>query len=642
MANGARRTAPVAGVLVLLAALVLLPAAAGAAGPGGRFGRTTTTSTTESTDPTTTTSTTESTDPTTSTTTRPDEAGPGSGSSTVGSLFGDLYVVLRYQGGEAKVDGSDAIAVGGEPVLSQAPGWYAAEVGEGEDVTYEVMQSEIPSGCVQPVASYERWGDIWEHGHQVLDEQGEISWIPLDQLLTGYEQGLSQNRIPLVFTYDATWDRTEAEVGLLTETPTVNADGTLNLVIDPYFVPPGGAWEDPNNGLVTYPEGVLWTDLVQEVSFGRMNIARSPEHVLQAAFDEAINNINSPDTTKLEIDSAGRLLLTKNVYDEFLVDPLTGEPLLVGEVKKAIDSPLENLALYVKLMRDGHLVTPADEREPIERSPNGGMPLWKEIGLEDGPSADLRPTIDIDKMRQWGLGGLVDVQEVAYYAYYTTVDSAIDGEGQPDQDPAVVPEYMVVPAADVVDPLTLPVGAELYTGLLTDDGGAAQGSDFDFAAAFFAAAADKTGDITVDMVVYLNSILGLNQVVGTSEDGTVNYEENPVYLDFAGAAGYDRVATLGARGAVVTEGGNGFAPIYSGEAWVIQPEMPYEGVWYELAVPLADGTIAFDQLGRDPGSNAPTNEVAANDILGFTQMADDDLSVIEFIHNFAIPATAVE
>ncbi len=167
-------------------------------------------------------------------------------------------------------------------------------------------------------------------------------------------------------------------------------------------------------------------------------------------------------------------------------------------------------------------------------------------------------------------------------------------------------------------------------------------SDFDFAAAFLAAAADKTGDIRVDMVVYLNSILGLNQVVGTSADGTVNYEENPVYLDFAGAAGYERGATLGERGEVVVEGGNGSAPGYSGEAWVIQPETPLSGLWYSVSVPLVNGPIAFDQLDRDPDSNAPTDEVAANDILGFTQMADDDLSVIEFIHNFEIPATEGE
>ena len=62
-------------------------------------------------------------------------------------------------------------------------------------------------------------------------------------------------------------------------------------------------------------------------SFGRLNIGRSPEAVLQAAFDEAINTINSAYSIAIEIDATGRLLLTKNVYDELRVDPDTGEPL---------------------------------------------------------------------------------------------------------------------------------------------------------------------------------------------------------------------------------------------------------------------------------------------------------------------------
>ena len=102
---------------------------------------------------------------------------------------------------------------------------------------------------------------------------------------------------------------------------------------------------------------------------------------------------------------------------------------MLGTVKKAIDSPLENVALYVKLMQDGHLVTPADEREPIDRSKNGGIPIWKMLELEDGPAdAALRPTIDIAKMRNLkegypvvGLGSLVDVEEVDYLTYYQCV-----------------------------------------------------------------------------------------------------------------------------------------------------------------------------------------------------------------------------
>ena len=143
-------------------------------------------------------------------------------------------------------------------------------------------------------------------------------------------------------------------------------------------------------------------------SFGRLNISRSPEAVLQSAFDEAINNINSPDTIAIEIDAAGRLLLTKNVYDRSCwsineLQEIARRACLIGTVKKAIDSPLENVALYVKLMQDGHLVTPADERMPIDRSKNGGIPLWKMLELTDGPAAKaLRPTIDIAKMNSFG------------------------------------------------------------------------------------------------------------------------------------------------------------------------------------------------------------------------------------------------
>ncbi len=47
-------------------------------------------------------------------------------------------------------------------------------------------------------------------------------------------------------------------------------------------------------------------------------------------------------------------------------------------------------------------------------------------------------------------------------------------------------------------------------------------TDLNFTAAFLSAAADKTGHISQDMVVYINSILGINKVVGYSayeEDG---------------------------------------------------------------------------------------------------------------------------
>ena len=80
--------------------------------------------------------------------------------------------------------------------------------------------------------------------------------------------------------------------------------------------------------------------------------------------------------------------------------------------------------------------------------------------------------------------------------------------------------------------------------------------DFDFAAAFLAAAADKTGEISTDMVVYINSILEINTVVGYSAydakgnpaDGAIDYSINPIYFNYSGVILYDRGIALGARG----------------------------------------------------------------------------------------------
>jgi hypothetical protein len=69
------------------------------------------------------------------------------------------------------------------------------------------------------------------------------------------------------------------------------------------------------------------------VEIGRLNVGRSPIHVLDRRLDEAVKNINDADS--ISLDASGRLVLT--------VD---------GE-EKTIDSPLENLALYVTLMNTG-------------------------------------------------------------------------------------------------------------------------------------------------------------------------------------------------------------------------------------------------------------------------------------------------
>jgi len=76
-------------------------------------------------------------------------------------------------------------------------------------------------------------------------------------------------------------------------------------------------------------------DLAVPVELGRLNVGRSPLQVLSAQYEEAINSINAADSVSL--DASGRIVLTTD------------------GVSAAIDSPLENLALYVELLNEGHI-----------------------------------------------------------------------------------------------------------------------------------------------------------------------------------------------------------------------------------------------------------------------------------------------
>ncbi|WP_139188408.1 hypothetical protein [Aliiruegeria lutimaris] len=73
--------------------------------------------------------------------------------------------------------------------------------------------------------------------------------------------------------------------------------------------------------------------LTVEVELGRLNVGRAPTHVLTRRADEVITLLNL--ATDIRTDPAGRL------------------ELLVDDVWKTIDSPLENLAIYVALVGAG-------------------------------------------------------------------------------------------------------------------------------------------------------------------------------------------------------------------------------------------------------------------------------------------------
>ena len=219
-------------------------------------------------------------------------------------------------------------------------------------------------------------------------------------------------------------------------------DASGNLVTIPYNAE--GDLETSINGVPVYSA---------EVDLGRLSVARAPTKVLQHSLDEALAKLTATGAV-IGLDAAGRLTVNGT----------------------AIDSPLENLALYK--------------------------------------------------------------------AYMTT--GTIAG-------------------------VTLPTGFN--------------------PAALLAAAADKTGNISVDTVVYMDSILGINS--GTT------------YYDFS-SVNYDRESTWKNATAQVL---------------VLQPD----GVTYK-----AETVNLYDAVFGDTNWVDPTPTGGADD---FAAAADDYLQVIQFVHD---------
>ena len=85
----------------------------------------------------------------------------------------------------------------------------------------------------------------------------------------------------------------------------------------------------------------------EEVDFGRMNSARSPDSVFASQLDDVVVNLATADC--LSLDPAGRLV-TSRVDANGVV------------TSGAIDSPLQSMAIYKQLMRYGYL---GDAASPI-------------------------------------------------------------------------------------------------------------------------------------------------------------------------------------------------------------------------------------------------------------------------------------
>ncbi|TFH42882.1 MAG: hypothetical protein E4G94_05605, partial [ANME-2 cluster archaeon] len=274
------------------------------------------------------------------------------------------------------------------------------------------------------------------------------------------------------------------------------------------------------------PEGA---DVI-EVHFGRLNLARSPSHVLESAFDEAINTLNG--ATRISLDEAGRFLLEREEVDE------NEETYLYW---KEIDSPRENLALYNKLLLDGDL--------------EGNLGNYSSIYV--GDLEIVRPVLNV-----------------------THFNAVVD------------PNVDLSHLLKTTDTLTIP--------------------DLMRAASFLAACADKPGHITVDVVFYLNTIMGLNDK---------NKSVYETYVDFD-SMNYARKDE------------------YTKQVYVLTPEMEdtswKNGYWEQKSVWLMNTNLYSGFNGSNPEVFLwDTDEYPASlDIHGFAQASDDALRVISYIHAY--------
>jgi hypothetical protein len=143
--------------------------------------------------------------------------------------------------------------------------------------------------------------------------------------------------------------------------------------------------------------------------------------------------------------------------------------------------------------------------------------------------------------------------------------------------------------------------------------------DFASAASFLAAGADKFGSLTEDAIVYMNSILKMTYDVDPdnlpavplvlNEDGTIKTIGDVAFIDYSAADltyTYDRAAT-------------------------------YDGVTVYVLVKQDDGTYKPELVDLYETVFGDTN-VTATALDGFTQAADDALQVIEFVHEYEVPA----
>ncbi|MBP1776651.1 MAG: hypothetical protein H6Q86_2661 [candidate division NC10 bacterium] len=317
------------------------------------------------------------------------------------------------------------------------------------------------------------------------------------------------------------------------------------------------------------------TEVVAVNYFGRLSGGRTKERNIRMHLDEVIANIKMAQVVSRE--ATGRLMLgtdcTAGADGKFIVSTCSW---------KAVDSPQENIAVYQRVLKYGHLQTDPREIDPAAGDPNA--PESHRPALDAADRAKFLPPVTTL---------LPDCT-----APVPTDDSAWSC-AQPER---------LTPA------------------------------DFGFAAGTLAAAADKTGTVTADLVQYMNRIMR----VGLKTEYTVPalgllpalYRPSPVNPDVGEVQG------------TLYEGSSSLPPP-ANERFVDFAGVTYTRTdWFNTVIPVVKPlnhlTWLYDSkvplLKYLEFANPSWGSGSANTgITGFVRATNDSLRTTEFFHNYAVP-----
>jgi hypothetical protein len=351
-----------------------------------------------------------------------------------------------------------------------------------------------------------------------------------------------------------------------------------------------------------------WETEILEVELGRLNEARTQERNIRMHFNEVISNIQK--AAVVDLDEALRLKLGFNCFSPALTvgRSFADEAPPVCGSWKVIDSPLENLSLYQRILKYGHIQTDPLELDPWAHGDPNQPPVYHPaLSAVDWAKFSKR-TVHL-----LPIGSEPPPVRAARrsHATRTSVTAKTASPG-------------------LVSPLVC-FGEAWPDGFnpVCKDPELLSADDYLTASSTLGGAADKTGQIDADVLAYLNRILRV-----------------PVETDYL-------VAPLSVRPALIRledlktiiEAPPGL-PEPADEMFVDFGPVSYRrsdsrDQLFRSLKPLGDGLWIEDSslplLAWLEFINGPEPDGWLVDAPGFIASSSDALRCVEFIHNYEVP-----